>query len=356
MTNLDFSNSIMYDVNVVFSDLNNVKFNENYYDDVSGINFSINEKRKFDTNYIDLQTEKFSNPQNIDLNIKFENALDKIPINWSMDLDIQKEKLYVSDTDNHRINVYHIDTLELLSSFTSPSQHSCNGAHTWNDKFENCPPEIRNLPTSSAILDDKIFVAYGFQNEIQVFDIIDKNFLFKFGNFGTDDGEFDNPIRVTTSSNQLFVADSNNHRIQIFDLDGNFINQFNTNTNSISNSTPYDLKIYENKIFVLDNTNSSILVFDLDGNFIKTILIDDDIISDPVFTGMDVIDNLIMITESGNNVIIILDLDGNLIMKFGNSGNQYGQFNSPFSITSDGNRIFISDVYNYRIQIFELVR
>ena len=71
---------------------------------------------------------------------------------------------------------------------------------------------------------------------------------------------------------------------------------------------------------------------------------------------MDVIDNLIMITESGNNVIIILDLDGNLIMKFGNSGNQYGQFNSPFSITSDGNRIFISDAYNYRIQIFELIR
>ena len=42
-------------------------------------------------------------------------------------------------------------------------------------------------------------------------------------------------------------------------------------------------------------------------------------------------------------------------MQFGKAGNLYGEFNSPIDVISDGKRIFISDTYNYRIQIFDIV-
>ena len=36
------------------------------------------------------------------------------------------------------------------------------------------------------------------------------------------EGEFDDPCGVTITSNQVYVCDRNNHRIQMFDLDLNF--------------------------------------------------------------------------------------------------------------------------------------
>ena len=35
--------------------------------------------------------------------------------------------------------------------------------------YQTALPEMRNLPTSIEIIDEKIFVAYGFQDEIQIF-------------------------------------------------------------------------------------------------------------------------------------------------------------------------------------------
>ena len=185
------------------------------------------------------------------------------------------------------------------------------------------------------------------------FDMIEKNFLFKFGNIGSNEGEFDGPFNISASSNQLFVVDSQNNRIQIFDSDGNFIKQFTTSVNSFSNTNPYDLKIYQNRIFILDRSDSSIQIFDFDGKFIKSFFIGEKN-SNTSFTAIDVNKDLILIADSGNDFILIFDLDGNLLLKFGNNGNLYGQFSSPHDIVFDGKHIFISDNYNYRIQIFEL--
>ena len=353
IVDVDFSKSNMHNARIIFSDLSNVKFEEKTYNDTYVDSLFVEEERIFDPKHIDLDVENFPNPKNFDLEIKFIDALDEIPINWSMGLDIFQETLYVADTDNHRILEYDVNTFEKSSSFSSPFQNYCAGVNAFTSEKENCDTSLRNLPTSTVILDDKLFVAYGFQNEIQVFDIIEKTFLFKFGSIGDDESEFNDAYKISASSNNLFVADSKNHRIQTFDSNGNFVNQFTTNIDSIVDSSPYDLKIFQNEIFILDNKNSSILVFDLQGNFKKKISVDE-INSKTFLTGLDVHENLIMMTDSGNDLIIILDLDGNLIMKFGNTGSYYGQFISPYDIVYDGKHIFISDNYNYRIQIFEL--
>ena len=49
----------------------------------------------------------------------------------------------------------------------------------------------------------------------------------KFGEFGILEGQFTEPSGVAvTEDNEIIVADTNNHRIQVFDKDGNFKFQF----------------------------------------------------------------------------------------------------------------------------------
>ena len=64
---------------------------------------------------------------------------------------------------------------------------------------------------------DRIIVADTWNHRVQVFD---KNgrFLFSFGNFGTADGQFNSPVNVAYDhdNGRIIVADTFNHRIQIF--------------------------------------------------------------------------------------------------------------------------------------------
>ena len=73
-----------------------------------------------------------------------------------------------------------------------------------------------------------IFVAEGHgvgNNRILKFDKTGK-FIKEWGKLGTGPGEFDQPHGLAIDSkNRLLVGDRNNNRVQIFDLDGNFIQQ-----------------------------------------------------------------------------------------------------------------------------------
>ena len=71
--------------------------------------------------------------------------------------------------------------------------------------------------------------------------------------------------------------------------------------------------------------------------------------------GVFVYDDLIFVSDIGDSSVKIFDLDGNLVKQFGQYGDRYGEFNSPNLAITDGNRIFVSDAYNYRIQIFNIV-
>jgi DNA-binding beta-propeller fold protein YncE len=63
-------------------------------------------------------------------------------------------------------------------------------------------------------------------HRVQVFDKNGK-FLFKWGSKGTGDGQFTVPYSVDVDSHgNVWVTDRGNHRIQKFDKDGNFLFKF----------------------------------------------------------------------------------------------------------------------------------
>lgn len=52
--------------------------------------------------------------------------------------------------------------------------------------------------------------------------------LFSWGDYGTDPGQFNLPHSVCTDSEgKVYVADRENHRLQIFDAQGNYLHQWN---------------------------------------------------------------------------------------------------------------------------------
>ena len=82
--------------------------------------------------------------------------------------------------------------------------------------------------TTRILVDDsaKIYVTDTENNRIQVFDPSGE-FLFKFGKEGSGDGEFDNPYDIALDKfGRLYVVDIYNNRIQVFDPSGNFLFKF----------------------------------------------------------------------------------------------------------------------------------
>ena len=353
INNVDFTDANLSNAQFSYVNLNNVKPADNLpngFIGAEGLIYSPNTELNIVDQ--DISNKKFITLDDLDgdnFNIMFAHALVYPTINWSMGMTIYNKKLYVADTDNHRIIVYDLKTYEKLLTFTSPIQEYCV-------RNEECALENRNLPTSIEIVAEKIFVAYGFQDEIQVFDL-GGNYLWKFGSSGTQAGQFNTPHRLAALNNELFVADSENHRIQVFDNGGNFLRQFGNYGNSIGHlNHPVDIHAYGNEIFVADDKRESILVFDLNGEFAREFEVGQNTsdISQPF--GVFAYDDLIFVSDIGDFSVKIFDLDGNLVKQFGQHGDRYGEFKYPVYTITDGEKIIVSDARNYRIQIFNITQ
>jgi len=180
-----------------------------------------------------------------------------------------------------------------------------------------------------------------------------------FGSEGNGNGQFNNLREVTTDLNgNIVVCDRNNHRIQIFDCEGNFLSKFGTKGNE-NGQFHHSVGIAINSkgnIIVSDYGNNRIQIFDSKGNFISKFGSqghENGQFSDPVGLEIDLNDN-IFVCDMSNDRIQIFDSEGKFISKFGTKGNGNGQFADPvgIAINSKGN-IIVSDQKNIRVQIFD---
>ena len=90
-------------------------------------------------------------------------------------------------------------------------------------------------------------------------------FSFEFGSGGSDPGQFTNPQSATTDSNdRIIVADTNNHRIQVFDSTGVF-QQSITDADGVGGTfqSPVGVAVdSSDRIIVVDRANDRIQIFD----------------------------------------------------------------------------------------------
>lgn len=132
-------------------------------------------------------------------------------------------------------------------------------------------------------------------------------FVSAWGEKGSAPGQFNDPTGIAVSGGEVFVSDSRNGRIQVFDLDGRFQRQFGTpGKESGQLGRPMNLTIHDGELYVAEYFNDRIQVFGLDGTPRRTV---------------------------------------------GRSGQGPGEFNSPggVAVASNGD-LFVADFYNQRVQ------
>jgi len=132
-------------------------------------------------------------------------------------------------------------------------------------------------PTNYSCPNDKsgvVYVSDTLNFRVSVFDT-DGNFLFKWGSQGTGDGQFSGPrgalgIAVDENTGYVYVADTEAHRIQKFDKNGGFIKKWGQEGNKPGDiKFPRDVEVDRNGyVYVADTDTERIQIFDPDGNFI----------------------------------------------------------------------------------------
>lgn len=90
------------------------------------------------------------------------------------------------------------------------------------------------------------------------------------GGYGWQEASFDNPVDVFANTLNVYVADKNNNRIQIFDKDLNYLTSFSV-SGPREEAFGYPLSCCVSTIgdlFILDGENKKIIKFDQNGRFL----------------------------------------------------------------------------------------
>ena len=134
--------------------------------------------------------------------------------------------------------------------------------------------------------------------------------VVSIGSSGSSEGQFNLPFGVVSDyrTNNIYVGDQSNNRVQVFDEDGKYLFKFGDMNGPGKMNCPLCIAIYKEKVFVTQVQIGCVLVYGLNGNF---------------------------------------------IIQIGNQGSGEGQFNRPHGISIDRNNgdIYVCDTGNKRIQI-----
>jgi tripartite motif-containing protein 71 len=210
--------------------------------------------------------------------------------------------IYVSDLNNDRIQLFRPD-----GSFVS----------AWG--WKGAGAGQLNSPAALAVdYLGRVLVADRDNHRMQLFQPSnsDRTHLFslKWGASGTGDGLFNNPdgVAVDPANGEVFVADTANQRIQVFDSSGIFQRKwgaFGTGAGQFNQPAAIAVNPVRNEVYVVEYGNSRVQVFTKQGAPLRS---------------------------------------------WGGSGTSNGQFKNPRGIAVDAanDRLYVADYGNSRILVF----
>ncbi|KAI8482834.1 hypothetical protein Bbelb_394960 [Branchiostoma belcheri] len=202
-----------------------------------------------------------------------------------------------------------------------------------------------------------IIVADSSNHRVQVF-TPSGQLVRVFGSYGTGEGEFDCLAGVTVNSQGWIVtADRYNHRVQIFDSNGRFIRQFGQE-GSRDGQLSYPWGVATDRmgfIYVCDKDNHRVQVFRLDGAFVRKfgrLGNGNGQFENPHYIAV-ARDNRVIVSDSSNHRLQVFDKYGRFLLKFGSEGSGNGQFKYPRGVAVDQEgHIIVGDSGNNRLQLF----
>ncbi len=203
----------------------------------------------------------------------------------------------------------------------------------------------------------KVYVADYANHRIQVFDT-NGNYITKWGTYGEENGQIHKASALTVvPSGNIYLSDQFNYRIQEFTSNGTFVTAWGTQGEGDGQFLhPHVPGVdSEGNIYVSDRDLANVQKFTKDGKFIMKWAeegSEDGQLSKPESVIIDSHDN-IYVADYGNHRIQKFTKDGNFILKWGSKGVGDGEFNGPAGLSIDRNdNIYVTDKNNNRIQVF----
>ncbi|HGJ65599.1 TPA: tandem-95 repeat protein [bacterium] len=170
---------------------------------------------------------------------------------------------------------------------------------------------------------------------------------------------FDNPYDLAVDgSGNIYVTDTNNHRVQKFSKFGDLIASWGTwGVNDGQFQKPWGAVVDKlGYVYVVDSDNHRIQKFSSNGDFIMKFAKrgsgDGELIR-PTGIAIDNQGN-IYVADTDNNRIQKFDSNGRFLLKWGSNGTSDGQTPYPegIAVDSEGN-VYLADAWNGRIQKFD---
>ena len=180
----------------------------------------------------------------------------------------------------------------------------------------------------------------------------------QFGSEGKGKGQFSYPSGVALDSDGcIYVSDFGNQRIQKFTFDGQYIKSVNGKV--IGQNLfdfPRGLKVNNNKLYVCDSTNNRILVFDRELNYITRIGGSEGSGPGQFKWPHDIAwdsSSMLYVADKGNGRIQVFDEDGRYVREFGQWGSGHGELSRPHYIDVARDLVYVSEWDNNHVSVFD---
>ena len=200
---------------------------------------------------------------------------ESIPFCFPCGLASDARHLYVADSGNHRIVKLRL-----------PDMRTVGAAGVWGRPVDGAltlmMPDGLALeeapPTASADADGtdatpprRLFVSDYGNDRVVALDSQTLTYLYAFGEKGEGFGQFNQPRGIATHGDEIYVADSRNHRVQVFTLDGEFTRAIGFHGDAAGcMRRPHGVAFSRGILLVGETLGNRVHVFTADGEAIRT--------------------------------------------------------------------------------------
>ena len=206
---------------------------------------------------------------------------------------------------------------------------------------------------------DNIYVADNHNHRIQKF-APDGRYVDSVGSKGAGGSklQFMHPTGIcfNKTNELLYVCDQDNHRIQVITTDLTFVNAFGEKGKGNGQfDCPLNLAFDDaNNVYVTDTNNNRVQVFTLDGQFLRKFSdkANGKTLSHPNAIAIDS-GNVVYVSEYDRHCVSMFTSLGEYLGWFGGPGEEDGKFNGIYGLCIDPDDIiYVSDCHNKKLQIF----
>ncbi|MGD1994627.1 MAG: hypothetical protein PVI59_15645, partial [Anaerolineae bacterium] len=264
--------------------------------------------------------------------------------------------VYVADSRNHRIQKFTTD-----GAFVGAwgSYGECGMGVPGPGTF--CEPwDVAVAP------DGSVYVADTWAHRIQHF-TAEGEFLRQWGRFGEfqagdsgGEGAFYGPRALAVGSDgSVYVADTGNKRIQVFDPEGTFLRELGGGGTAPGQlDEPVGLAFTpDGRLLVADSWNFRMQVLEPDGQPVHSWAVEgwDNIdVEEKPYVAVDE-QGQVYVTDPGHYRVWVFDAQGNYLYGFGRFGSDESSFGLPMGVaTGPDGRLYVVDAANHRLMVFDL--